>query len=202
MIARRALPAVQEALSRQTAVALREMSPLSVRGGFRDSYLDSSDPHVRARMSIAVIWIATFLFWVPVFQRKRWSDSGPCSPTARRHFSMRPALATALMTSAQTVMRYIDLRVNLLLVRRLKPFHRNTGKRLVKSKCLFATVVSFMHCSGSPTTTRFPAIRWRELGSLCHQNPHCLRTCPDDTQSLSHRRECGDRLAGDPGYGF
>jgi hypothetical protein len=31
------------------------------------------------------------------------------------------------------VIRYIDLLVDLLLVRRLQPFHANTGKRLVKS---------------------------------------------------------------------
>jgi predicted AAA+ superfamily ATPase len=37
------------------------------------------------------------------------------------------------MIAAQTVTRYIDLLVDLLLVRRLRPFLANTGKRLVKS---------------------------------------------------------------------
>ena len=42
-------------------------------------------------------------------------------------------LAAALMVSAQTTTRYIDLLADLLLVRRLRPFHRNVAKRVVKS---------------------------------------------------------------------
>ena len=42
-------------------------------------------------------------------------------------------LATSLMVSAQTVTRYVDLLEDLLLVRRLRPFRRNAGKRLVKT---------------------------------------------------------------------
>ena len=41
-------------------------------------------------------------------------------------------LATSLMISAQTVTRYIDLLVDLRLVRRLPPFHINVGQRLVR----------------------------------------------------------------------
>ena len=43
------------------------------------------------------------------------------------------SLASALSISSQTVTRYIDLLADLLLVRRLQPFHANIGKRLVKS---------------------------------------------------------------------
>ncbi len=42
-------------------------------------------------------------------------------------------LASGLSVSAPTVTSYIDLLVDLLLVRRLPPFHANVGKRLVKS---------------------------------------------------------------------
>jgi uncharacterized protein len=42
-------------------------------------------------------------------------------------------LATSLSVSSPTVSRYIDLLVDLLLVRRLQPFHANLGKRLVKA---------------------------------------------------------------------
>ncbi len=42
-------------------------------------------------------------------------------------------LAASLGVSSQTVTRYIDLLVDLLLVRRLAPFHADLGKRLVKS---------------------------------------------------------------------
>ena len=42
-------------------------------------------------------------------------------------------LATSLMVTTPTLTRYIDLLGNLLLVRRMRRFHRNAGKRLVKS---------------------------------------------------------------------
>ena len=55
-------------------------------------------------------------------------------------------LAAALMISAQTVTRYIDLLVDLLLlVRRLAPFHGNAGKRLVKSPKVFVRDSGIVH---------------------------------------------------------
>ena len=54
-------------------------------------------------------------------------------------------LAGALMISAQTVTRYVDLLVDLLLVRRLRPFHGNAGKRLVKSPKVFVRDSGIVH---------------------------------------------------------
>ena len=54
-------------------------------------------------------------------------------------------LAASLMISAQTVTRYIDLLVDLLLVRRLRPFHGNLGKRLVKSPKLYVRDSGIVH---------------------------------------------------------
>jgi hypothetical protein len=42
-------------------------------------------------------------------------------------------IARGLGVDGKTVARYLDLLVDLLLVRRLPPFHANVGKRLVKS---------------------------------------------------------------------
>ena len=42
-------------------------------------------------------------------------------------------LASGLSLTAPTVTKYIDLLVDLLLVRRLRPMHANIGKRLVKA---------------------------------------------------------------------
>ena len=47
------------------------------------------------------------------------------------------ALAEGLGVSGQTVGRYLDLLVDLMLVRRLQPWHVNAGKRLVKSPKVF-----------------------------------------------------------------
>jgi len=42
-------------------------------------------------------------------------------------------LARSLDVDVKTVLRYLDLLVDLLLVRKLVPWHNNLGKRLVKA---------------------------------------------------------------------
>ena len=54
-------------------------------------------------------------------------------------------LAGGLAISSPTVTRYIDLLVDLLLVRRLQPFHANTGKRLVKSPKVYVRDSGLTH---------------------------------------------------------
>lgn len=49
------------------------------------------------------------------------------------------------MISAQTVTRYFDLLVDLLLVRRLQPLHINVGKRLVRSPKVFVRDSGIVH---------------------------------------------------------
>lgn len=45
----------------------------------------------------------------------------------------------------KTIARYLDLMVDLLLVRRLMPWHRNVGKRLVKSPKVFVRDSGIAH---------------------------------------------------------
>ncbi len=54
-------------------------------------------------------------------------------------------LASGLAISAPTVNGYIDLLVDLLLVRRLKPFHANVKKRLVKSPKIYGRDCGLVH---------------------------------------------------------
>lgn len=54
-------------------------------------------------------------------------------------------LASGLSISSPTVTTYIDLLVDLLLVRRLRPFHANTGKRLVKSPKVYVRDSGLAH---------------------------------------------------------
>lgn len=54
-------------------------------------------------------------------------------------------LGTALSITAPTVSRYIDLLVDLLLVRRLRPFHANTSKRLIKSPKTYVRDSGLVH---------------------------------------------------------
>jgi hypothetical protein len=54
-------------------------------------------------------------------------------------------LARALEVSTQSVTRYIDLLCDLLLIRRLPPFHANVGKRLVKSPKVYVRDSGLVH---------------------------------------------------------
>jgi len=50
-----------------------------------------------------------------------------------------------LGASGQTVSRYLDLMVDLMLVRRLQPWHSNVGKRLVKSPKTYIRDTGLLH---------------------------------------------------------
>ena len=54
-------------------------------------------------------------------------------------------LARGLAVDGKTVTRYLDLLVDLLLVRRLPPFHVNVGKRLVKSPKVYLRDSGIVH---------------------------------------------------------
>lgn len=55
------------------------------------------------------------------------------------------ALARSLGVSGTTVANYLDLLVDLLLVRRLAPWHNNDGKRLVKSPRILVRDTGIVH---------------------------------------------------------
>ncbi|MBK6511224.1 MAG: ATP-binding protein [Haliea sp.] len=109
--------------------------PLWLRGGFPDSLLAASDLD---SLAIRLSFIRTYLERdVPMF--------GPRIPaeTLERFWKMlahvqgsllnASRLASSMAISAPTVTSYLGLLVDLLLVRRLPPYHVNVGKRLVKS---------------------------------------------------------------------
>ncbi|SMP41676.1 hypothetical protein SAMN06295888_1022 [Desulfonatronum zhilinae] len=120
---------------------------LWIRGGFPDSFLAEDDP---ASLALRKDFIRTYLERdVPMF--------GPRLPaeTMQRLWTMlahgqgtllnASRIAASLGVSAQTVTRYIDLLVDLLLVRRLSPFHANLGKRLVKSPKIYVRDSGLLH---------------------------------------------------------
>ena len=75
--------------------------------------------------------------------------------TLRRFWSMLAHSQSQLLNAAQlarglgidgkTVANYLNLLVDLLLVRRLQPWHRNTGKRLVKSPKIYIRDSGLVH---------------------------------------------------------
>ena len=131
----------------ETAVTGDDTTTLWVRGGFPESYLASNDAH-------SLEWRKDF---IRTYLERDVPLLGPRVPaeTLERLWTMlaheqaallnASRLAASLMISAQTVTRYIDLLVDLLLVRRLRPFHINAGKRLVRSPKVYVRDSGIVH---------------------------------------------------------
>jgi predicted AAA+ superfamily ATPase len=138
---------ILESESSTSALTPLNLNPLWVRGGFPDSYLAESDARSFA-------WRKDF---VRSYLEREIPLLGPRIPaeTLERLWTMlahnqggllnASRLATALMASAQTITRYIDLLVDLLLVRRLRPFHHNAGKRIVKAPKVYVRDSGIVH---------------------------------------------------------
>ncbi len=120
---------------------------LWVRGGFPDSFLAPDD---RLSLEWRKDLLRTYLERdVPMFGSRIPAE------TLRRFWTMlahnqcalhnASRLATGLEVSSQAVSRYTDLLVDLLLVRRLQPYHVNVGKRLVKSPKVYIRDSGLLH---------------------------------------------------------
>lgn len=112
---------------------------LWVRGGFPPSFLAADD-------QISFEWRDDF---IRTYLERDVPQFGPRIPaeTLRRFWTMlahnqaglhnAASLAEGLGVDGKTIARYLDLLVDLLLVRRLPAWHRNVGKRLVKAPKVF-----------------------------------------------------------------
>lgn len=141
-------------------IAYVELSPLNVleveatdhdklwiRGGFPDSFLSETD-------DTSAIWRENF---IRTYLERDIPQLGPRIPaqTLRRFWTMlahcqggllnAAHLARSLAVDGKTIARYLDLLVDLLLVRRLQPYHANVGKRLVKSPKVYIRDSGIVH---------------------------------------------------------
>jgi predicted AAA+ superfamily ATPase len=120
---------------------------LRLRGGFPESLLAESD-------AASLRWRADF---IRTYLERDIPQLGPRIPaeTLRRLWTMlahsqggllnAAALARALAVDGKTVASYLDLLVDLLLVRRLAPWHGNIRKRLVKSPKVYVRDSGLVH---------------------------------------------------------
>jgi len=128
-------------------VAPEALESLWLRGGFPDSFLAADD---RSSLRWRQDFIRTYLERdIPQF--------GPRIPaeTLRRFWTMlahhqsgllnAAELARSLGVDGKTIAAYLDLLVDLLLVRRLEPWHANLGKRLVKSPKIYVRDSGITH---------------------------------------------------------
>ncbi len=125
----------------------RSLDRLWLRGGFPDSFLAAGE---RASLAWRRDFIRTYLERdIPQFGRRIPAE------TLRRFLVMlahlhggllnQADLARSLGVDGKTVAHYLDLMVDLMLVRRLQPWHANTGKRLVKSPKVYVRDSGLLH---------------------------------------------------------
>ena len=120
---------------------------LWLRGGFPRSVFAASDAD-------SLDWRQDFM---RTYLERDIPQLGPKVPAAtlRRFWTMlahnqgalfnAARIAAGLGVSGQTVGRYLDLMVDLLLVRRLAPWSNNVGKRLVRSPKVFVRDSGLVH---------------------------------------------------------
>lgn len=120
---------------------------LWVRGGFPRSFLAESD-------DLSLKWRRDF---TRTYLERDIPQFGPRIPaeTLRRFWTMlahnqaqilnAASLARGLAVDGKTVAGYLDLLVDLLVVRRLPAWHRNVGKRLVKSPKVYVRDTGIAH---------------------------------------------------------
>lgn len=125
----------------------RERERLWLRGGFPDSFLARTD-------AASLEWRQAF---IRTYLERDVPQLGPRIPaeTLRRFWTMlahaqggmlnAARLASGLGISGQSVVRYLDLLADLLLVRRLAPWTANVGKRLVRSPKIYVRDSGIAH---------------------------------------------------------
>lgn len=124
-----------------------ELDRLWVRGGFPPSFLAADDDW-------SLKWRQDF---IRTYLERDIPQFGPRIPaeTLRRFWTMLAHNQAELLNAAnvarglgvdgKTVAAYLDLLVDLLLVRRLPAWHRNAGKRLVKSPKVYVRDTGLVH---------------------------------------------------------
>ena len=144
-------------------IAYQELAPFSVaevertqpdatdrlwtRGGFPDSFLARND-------EASFVWRSAF---IETYLERDVPALGPRIPaeTLRRYWQMlahnqgqmlnAAQLANGLGVSGHTVARYLDVMVDLLLVRRLQPWAANAKKRLVRTPKVYVRDSGLLH---------------------------------------------------------
>ncbi|MCA9468467.1 MAG: ATP-binding protein, partial [Nitrospira sp.] len=128
-------------------VAAKNQNTLWVRGGFPESFLAKTHAH-------SLTWRENF---IRSYLERDIPDLGPRIPaeTLYRFWTMlahgqggllnAAQLARSLAVDGKTIAKYLDLMVDLLLVRRLRPYHTNSKKRLVKSPKVYVRDSGITH---------------------------------------------------------
>lgn len=180
-----------------TEVGTAEQDRLWLRGGFPDAYLAGSDAQSAA-------WREDF---VRTYLERDIPQFAPrvSATTLRRFWTMlaheqgglfnASRLGRSLGVDARTIGSYVDLLCDLLLLRRLLPWHGNVGKRLVKSPKLYlrdsGIVHSLLSIENLPALLGHPVLgaSWE---SFVIEN--LLRVAPASVQPHFYRTAAGAEI--------
>lgn len=170
---------------------------LWVRGGFPDSFL--ADTEIES-----FDWRAAF---IQTYLERDVPALGPRVPseTLHRFWQMLAhnqgqmlngaQLAAGLGISGQTVGRYLDIMVDLLLVRRLQPWSANVGKRLVRSPKVYVRDSGLLHTllgiRDQETLLGHPVVGASWEGMLIE---NILSTVPANTPAWFYRTAVGAEI--------
>jgi len=126
-------------------IGSENITALWLKGGFPDSFLDTT-----SNLEWRQDFIRTYLERdIPMLGSRIPAE------TLRRFWTMlghnqgqlfnASQIGSGLSASGQTVSRYLDLMVDLMLVRRLQPWYGNIGKRLIKSPKTYIKDSGILH---------------------------------------------------------
>ncbi len=191
-------------------VAITELAPFNaleldgeqhdrlwVRGGFPDSFLAENE-------TLSLQWRRNF---IRTYLERDIPQLGPRIPAEalRRFWTMlahnqgtlmnASALARGLGVTGKTVTGYLDLLVDLLLVRRLHPWHRNVGKRLVKSPKVYIRDSGVLHAllglEHKESLLGHPVVGGSWEGYVIE---NLLSVAPDGTEAGFYRTSAGAEI--------
>jgi predicted AAA+ superfamily ATPase len=170
---------------------------LWLRGGFPDAYLARSD-------AASLRWRQQF---ITTYLERDIPQLGPRIPaqTLRSLWTMlayeqaqvlnAARLASSLGVSGQTIARYLDLLCDLLLVRRLQPWARQSSKRLVKAPKVYVRDSGLVHAllglGDTRTLLGHPVVGGSWEGWIIE---NLLACAPPNTQASYYRTAVGAEI--------
>ena len=178
-------------------VAASDAQRLWIRGGFPDSFLARTD-------AASLRWRRQF---VTTYLERDIPQLGPriAAETLRRLWTMlaheqgqmlnAAKLAASLAVSGQTVARYLDLLADLMLVRRLRPWAGNEGKRLVRTPKVYVRDSGVVHALFGLAS--FDAVVSHPVAGGSWEGwviENLLAAAPQGTQAYFYRTSAGAEL--------
>ena len=180
-----------------TEVDQSRLDTLWVRGGFPDSFLAADE-------QLSLRWRQDF---IRTYLERDVPQLGPRIPaeTLSRFWTMlahsqggllnAAALARGLSVNGKTIASYLDLMVDLLLVRRLSPWHKNVGKRLVKSPRVYVRDSGIVHAllglNSKETLLGHPIVGSSWEGFAIE---NLLAVAPEGTEASFYRTSAGAEI--------